>query len=158
MAADPAAWTADVPAVLDALEAPVLRAFYLVAVQEAADQIGALPGGNLVHLHTPEPEPGPGPAPAQSLEHSAQAALFGLLAAAWTRPAGPTGLGALLPAALDRLRALAEPLAHPQLPSPRPARGPPGPRKPARLPAVRHPGRRRRRARSGRWSASSTAR
>ncbi|MFE6274090.1 hypothetical protein ACFVQ9_35475 [Streptomyces goshikiensis] len=137
VAADPAAWTADVPAVLAALNIPVLRALYLDAVQESADRPGALPGPSLDHavaaaldLHAPAPAPapapgpgpgcgcGPGPEPAGTLERLAETALFGLLAHAWTRPAGPAGLGPLLPAALERLRVLAEPLI-------RPAAGPP---------------------------------
>ncbi|MEU1352123.1 hypothetical protein [Streptomyces sp. NPDC005795] len=128
MADGPAAWTADVPAVLTALGAPVLRAFYLAAVQEAADQPGTLPGRNLDHaiaaaldLHPPAPQSGP--EPEGLLERYAQTALFGLLAEGWARPAGPAGLGPLLPAALDRLHALAEPLTHPAPAPPAPTGG-----------------------------------
>ncbi|MFR9793768.1 hypothetical protein ACL07V_34770 [Streptomyces sp. MB22_4] len=48
VAADPAAWTADVPAVMAALRLPELRAFYLAAAAALADRPGALPDGALV--------------------------------------------------------------------------------------------------------------
>ncbi|GHA75442.1 hypothetical protein GCM10010345_92140 [Streptomyces canarius] len=46
-AADPAAWTADVPAVLAALQLPELGAFYLAAAAVLADRPDALPDGAL---------------------------------------------------------------------------------------------------------------
>ncbi|MFE4336573.1 hypothetical protein ACFRQM_46725 [Streptomyces sp. NPDC056831] len=121
VAADPAAWTADVPAVLAELEAPVLRAFYLTAAQAAAHLPGALPGQSLAHAVAAALQlraPGPAGVPAETLDHFADAALFGLLAEAWHRPGGPAGLGDLLPTALAHLHALAEPLTHPAAASP----------------------------------------
>ncbi|MGQ4364257.1 hypothetical protein [Streptomyces sp. SAS_272] len=47
VAADPAAWTADVPAVLTSLQRPELGAFYLAAAAVLADRPGALPGSAL---------------------------------------------------------------------------------------------------------------
>ncbi|WP_328508287.1 hypothetical protein OG981_53795 [Streptomyces mirabilis] len=47
IAADPAAWTADVPAVSAALQLPELGAFYLAAAAVLADRPGALPDGAL---------------------------------------------------------------------------------------------------------------
>ncbi|MFF3639065.1 hypothetical protein [Streptomyces sp. NPDC002250] len=47
-AADPVAWTADMPAVLAALRLPELGAFYLAAAAVLADRPGALPDGALV--------------------------------------------------------------------------------------------------------------
>ncbi|MFC8949521.1 hypothetical protein [Streptomyces rochei] len=47
VAAAPAAWTADVPAVLNALKLPELGAFYLAAAAGHADRPGAFPGGAL---------------------------------------------------------------------------------------------------------------
>jgi hypothetical protein len=113
VSADRAAWTADIPAVLEALGVPALRAFYLAALQEASGRPGVLPDEALVHavagtlrLHNPAPA-------SETARRFAHAALLGLLAEAWTRPAGPPCLGGLLPAALDHLHALAEPLTHP---------------------------------------------
>ncbi|WP_449479770.1 hypothetical protein [Streptomyces parvulus] len=45
VAADPAAWTADVPAVLAALVLPGLGAFYLAAATAAARHPEAFPAG-----------------------------------------------------------------------------------------------------------------
>lgn len=47
VAADPAAWTSDVPAVLDAIKLPELAAFYLAAAAAHADRSGAFPDGAL---------------------------------------------------------------------------------------------------------------
>ncbi|MEV7889902.1 hypothetical protein ACWD3I_24930 [Streptomyces sp. NPDC002817] len=47
VAADPAAWTADVPAVLASLRRPELAAFYLAAAAAHADRAGAFPDGAL---------------------------------------------------------------------------------------------------------------
>ncbi len=47
VAADPAAWTADVPAVLTALGRPEPAAFYLAAAASHADRPGAFPDGAL---------------------------------------------------------------------------------------------------------------
>ncbi|MFE0773334.1 hypothetical protein [Streptomyces sp. NPDC058861] len=113
VSADRAAWTTDIPAVLDALGIPALRAFYLAALQEAAGRPGVLPDQALVHAVTGALSLRE-TAPAGETAHCfAQAALFGLLTEAWTRPAGPPCLGDLLPATLDHLHALAEPLTHP---------------------------------------------
>lgn len=113
VSADVAAWTADVPAVLDALAVPELRALYLAALQEAADRPGALPDKALAHavagaLRLGDPAPA-----AETARRFAEAALIGLLTEAWRRPAGPPCLGDLLPAALAHLHALAQPLTHP---------------------------------------------
>ncbi|WP_331730248.1 hypothetical protein [Streptomyces sp. NBC_01174] len=118
---DPAAWTADVPAVLAELEAPVLRAIYLTAAQAAAHLPGALPGQSLAHAVAAALQLcalRPAGAPAGTLDRFADTALFGLLTEAWHRPAGPAGLGDLLPTALTHLHALAEPLTHPAAASP----------------------------------------
>ncbi|MGJ5797596.1 hypothetical protein ACSCB1_00065 [Streptomyces europaeiscabiei] len=47
VAADPAAWTADVPAVLAALQLPELGAFYLAEAAVLADRPGTSPDGAL---------------------------------------------------------------------------------------------------------------
>ncbi|MFH9677778.1 hypothetical protein ACH4L5_36795 [Streptomyces sp. NPDC017405] len=47
VAADPAAWTGDVPEVLNALKAPEFGAFYLAAAAGHADCPDAFPGGAL---------------------------------------------------------------------------------------------------------------
>ncbi|MEV7156951.1 hypothetical protein AB0N77_20360 [Streptomyces misionensis] len=52
VAADPAAWTGDVPAVLAALETPELGAFYLAAAAGHAERPGAFPGGALADAVT----------------------------------------------------------------------------------------------------------
>ncbi|MEU3822980.1 hypothetical protein AB0E74_25640 [Streptomyces sp. NPDC030392] len=112
VSADRAAWTADIPAVLDALDLPALRAFYLAALGDEAGRPGALPDEALalavagaLRLHDP--------ASAGETPHRfAEAALFELLKEAWTRPAGPPCLGDLLPAVLDHLHTLAQPLTH----------------------------------------------
>ncbi|WP_279617143.1 hypothetical protein [Streptomyces regalis] len=52
IATDPAAWTADVPAVLAALQLPELGAFYLAAAAVLADRPGALPGSALADAVT----------------------------------------------------------------------------------------------------------
>ncbi|MGW3387343.1 hypothetical protein [Streptomyces cinereoruber] len=113
VSADRATWTADIPAVLDALDIPALRAFYLAALQEAAGRPGVLPDQALVHavagaLRLRETAPDGGTA-----HRFAQAALLGLLTEAWSRTAGPPCLGDLLPTALDHLHALAVSLTHP---------------------------------------------
>ncbi|MEV1040534.1 hypothetical protein AB0J01_28370 [Streptomyces sp. NPDC050204] len=121
VATDPAAWTADVPAVLAALGTPALRAFYLTAAQAAAHRPGALPDRSLAHavaaalqLCSPAPGTTAAGAPAdERVRRFAGTALFGLLGEARRRPAGPAGLGDLLPVVLTHLHALAEPLTHP---------------------------------------------
>ncbi|MEV7060905.1 hypothetical protein AB0N95_36310 [Streptomyces microflavus] len=121
--ADPTVWTADVPAVLAALEAPALRAVYLTAVaEEAADRRDVLPEEGLAYavaeaLRLFSPAPGTlsptGPTADEKARGLAEAALFGLLDEAWSRPAGPAVLGDLLPAALTHLHARIEPLTRP---------------------------------------------
>ncbi|WP_031087892.1 hypothetical protein [Streptomyces sp. NRRL S-1831] len=130
VATAPAAWTTDVPAVLQALNSPVLRAFYLTAAQAAAHLPGALPGENLPHavasalrLHHPDAEP---PAPgtpacerADMVRRFAGEALFGLLAEAWRQPAGEAGLGEdLLRDVLAHLHTMAGALTRPETVAP----------------------------------------
>ncbi|MFF8992615.1 hypothetical protein ACF09H_22300 [Streptomyces sp. NPDC014983] len=52
VAAAPAAWTADVPAILNALKLPELGAFYLAAAAGHAECPGAFPGGALADAVT----------------------------------------------------------------------------------------------------------
>lgn len=111
--ADLAAWTADIPAVLDALDIPALRAFYLTALHEVADRPDVLLDEALVHaaagaLRLRDPAP-----TGETARRFADAALFGLLTEAWRRPAGPPSLGDLLPATLAHLHTLTQPLTHP---------------------------------------------
>jgi hypothetical protein len=110
--ADPAAWTTDVPGLLAALGSPVLGAYYLSATARAARSPGALPAGLLpavlaaLALRCSLPAPAPG----QQLPTAvvfADRALFDLLNLAWRTGAN---LAADLPAVLDHLHSLAEPL------------------------------------------------
>ncbi|GGT78129.1 hypothetical protein GCM10010207_87860 [Streptomyces atratus] len=120
IATAPAAWTADVPAVLAALGLPVLHVFSLAAAAATAHLPGALPGPGLSHavaaaLRLRRPAPGTGPAGkrAAAVRLFADEAVFGLLGEAWRRPAGAAGLDdGLLPGFLAHLHALANTLTH----------------------------------------------
>ncbi|WP_179280682.1 hypothetical protein, partial [Streptomyces sp. 2R] len=117
VAAAPAAWTANVPAVLTQLGPPVLRGCYLAAAAAAAHRRNILPQDNLSHALDA----------ALRLRRSAHAAarpdgdrivllyadeaVFGLLTEAWQRP--PCLAEGLLPTALAHLHALAEQLTRP---------------------------------------------
>ncbi|MEO3978967.1 hypothetical protein [Streptomyces sp. CAU 1734] len=120
--AGPAAWSADVPAVLAALGRAELGAFYLAAVAGAAHRPGALPAGPApaaraaLVLRRTLPTPAPGrPVPAAVL--FADQALFDLLTVVWRTGAD---LAEDLTSALDHLHALAEPLTRPAGPPPAP--------------------------------------
>lgn len=121
VSADPAAWTSNVPAVLEALDRPELAAFYLAAAANHADQPGALAGNALSAAVTaaldlsrglPESTPETGPDddirrwPAAG--HFADEALFGLLTHTWRTGAGLADDQEA--AALAYLHALAAPL------------------------------------------------
>lgn len=93
VAAAPAAWTADVPAVLNALQIPELGAFYLAAAAGHADRPGAFPDGALAGAVTAAlglvralDRPAAGrPAASDRADGllSADQALFDLLTTAW---------------------------------------------------------------------------
>lgn len=128
VAATPAAWTADVPAVLAELGLPVLRVSYLAAAAAAAHRPNILPQDNLSHaLHAalrlrralPAAAPGARRAPVgpdgdRIVLLCADEAVFGLLTEAWQRPACLAE--GLLPTALAHLHALAEQLTRPAHP------------------------------------------
>ncbi|MFK0142468.1 hypothetical protein [Streptomyces murinus] len=122
--AGPAAWSADVPAVLAALGRAELGAFYLAAVAGAARRPGALPAGPAaaaraaLDLRRTLPAvtvPGQ-PVPAAVL--FADQALFDLLTVVWRTGAD---LAEDLTPALDHLHTLAEPLTRPAGPPPAPS-------------------------------------
>ncbi|MEU3256009.1 hypothetical protein [Streptomyces sp. NPDC006997] len=127
VAADPAAWTADVPAILAVLQLPELGAFYLAEAAVLADRPGALPDGALaaavaavfdVRRRLDETAPDPGAAAAEdrsAAEFFADQALFDLITTVWrTDTALP---GDQEQAILTRLHALAAPLAHLDVPA-----------------------------------------
>ncbi|MET8771671.1 hypothetical protein [Streptomyces sp. NPDC004658] len=144
VAADPAAWTADVPAVLAALVLPELGAFYLAAAAAAARRPEAFPAGPaqavLAALALSRALPAPASPHVPDAGEYAGRAWSGLLTFVWRTG---DGLGGHLPAVLDRLHTLAEPLTRPAAPQPTttatagdpvtPAAGPAGP--PADRPA-----------------------
>ncbi|MER6787923.1 hypothetical protein ABT330_25420 [Streptomyces sp. NPDC000658] len=115
--ADPVAWTADVPAVLTALERPELSAFYLAAAGSAAYLPDAFPGGKITvavtaaldlrsALGTPSPAAGQTPAGGQSTAALfLDQAVFDLLTVAWRTDTDV--LDADLQSALSQLQALA---------------------------------------------------
>ncbi|MET8582215.1 hypothetical protein ABZX39_15190 [Streptomyces collinus] len=123
VAADPAAWTADVPAVLAALQLPELGAFYLAAAAVLADRPGALPDGALaaavtavldVRRRLDETAPATGAAAAvnRSVAGSfADQALFDLMTTVWRT--GTALPGDQEKTIMARLHALAAPLARP---------------------------------------------
>ncbi|WP_199800767.1 hypothetical protein [Streptomyces marianii] len=117
VAADPPAWTADVPRVLATLARPDLGAFYLAATHAAARYRGAFPNGPapaaLAALALRRALPAAGGPPSTAVD-SADQALFGLLNIVWRTGAD---LGTNLPAVLAHLHTLAEPLTHPAPPT-----------------------------------------
>ncbi|MET9615385.1 hypothetical protein [Kitasatospora indigofera] len=118
--ADPAAWTADIPGVLAALARPELGAFYLAAAATAARRRGAFPAGPVpaalaaLTLRRALPAPAAGQQPSIAVV-SADKALFDLLSVVWRTG---TDLADGLPAVLDHLHTLAEPLTRPAGPPP----------------------------------------
>ncbi|GHG13532.1 hypothetical protein GCM10017667_54320 [Streptomyces filamentosus] len=118
VAADPAAWTADVPAVLTALnDGAELGAFYLAAAAAAARRPGAFPAGPaqavLAALTLSRTLPAPADPHIPDAGEYAGRAWSGLLTFVW-RTGGD--LGGHLPTVLDRLLTLAEPLTRPAAP------------------------------------------
>ncbi|MEU0678190.1 hypothetical protein ABZ330_36125 [Streptomyces sp. NPDC006172] len=115
--ADPVAWTADVPAVLTALERPELSAFYLAAAGSAAYHPDAFPGGKITvavtaaldlrsALGTPSPATGQTAVGGQSTAALfLDQAVFDLLTVAWRTDTDV--LEEDLQAALSQLQALA---------------------------------------------------
>ncbi|MEV0598485.1 hypothetical protein AB0I82_04155 [Streptomyces sp. NPDC050315] len=115
---DPGPWTEDVPAVLQTLTHPSLRAFYLAAAAQSA----SLPGQSLPQAVTaaielrrsaaaePSEHDRPAQQPPPLVLPFADEAVFFLLTYAWQedRP-----LGNVLPAALAHLHLLAGPLTRP---------------------------------------------
>ncbi|MFE0356447.1 hypothetical protein ACFW2K_38805 [Streptomyces nigra] len=122
VAADPAAWTTDVPAVLTALGRPELAAFYLAAAAAHADRPGAFPGDALPaavaaalevrrSLGEPAPTVGSDGAPRRPAGVVfADQALFDLLTAAWRADALA---GEQAKDALAYLQTLVTPLTRP---------------------------------------------
>ncbi|MFE0775388.1 hypothetical protein [Streptomyces sp. NPDC058861] len=126
--ADPAAWTADVPRVLAALARPELAASYLAATAAAVRHPGAFPTGVAQTVRAALTLSRTLPAPADlhvpDAAELAGRAWSGLLRFAWRTG---EGLGDDLPAVLDRLHTLAEPLTRPAaLSPPAPGAGPGG--------------------------------
>lgn len=117
--ANPAAWTADVPQVLAALALPELCAFYLAATATAARHPDAFPTGPaeavLAALTLSRALPAPASPHVPDAAEFAGRAWSGLLSVVW-RTGGD--LDGDLPAVLDRLRGLAEPLTRPAAPPP----------------------------------------
>ncbi|MFD8396369.1 hypothetical protein ACFV2N_46160 [Streptomyces sp. NPDC059680] len=117
---DPAAWTTDVPRVLAALARPELGAFYLAAAATAARRPGAFPAGPVpaalaaLTLRRALPAPATGGQPSPAVEFADQA-VFDLLSVVWRTGAD---LAHHLPAVLDHLHTLAEPLTRPAGPPP----------------------------------------
>lgn len=140
VAAEPAAWTADVPAVLTALVLPELGAFYLAAAASAARRPGAFPAGPaeavLAALTLSRTLPAPADPHILDAGEYAGRAWSRLLAFVW-RTGG--GLGGHLPTVLDRLHALAEPLTRPPAPLPAPSVTASGPATPAAGPTAARP-------------------
>ncbi|MFJ4932128.1 hypothetical protein [Streptomyces sp. NPDC088736] len=131
---DAAAWTADVPAVLAALAHPELGAFYLAAATTAVRRPEAFPAGPaepvLAALALSRALPVPADPHVPDAAEYAGRAWSGLLTLVWRTG---EGLGGDLPAVLDRLHDLAEPLTHPAAPLQTAATG--GPETPATSPA-----------------------
>ncbi|MCX4783882.1 hypothetical protein [Streptomyces sp. NBC_01264] len=117
--AAPAAWTADVPQVLAALARPELGAFYLAATARAARHPDAFPTGPaeavLAALKLSRALPAPASPHVPDAAEFAGRAWLALLDFAW-RTGGD--LGGDLPAVLDHLHTLAEPLTRPAAPPP----------------------------------------
>ncbi len=123
VAADPAAWTADVPAVLAALQLPELGAFYLAAAAILADRPGVLSDGALaaaatavldVRRRLDETAPASSAAAAEDRSAAgsfADQALFDLITTVWrTDTALPGDQERTI---LARLHVLAAPLTRP---------------------------------------------
>ncbi|MGW6958793.1 hypothetical protein [Streptomyces chartreusis] len=133
VAADPAAWTADVPAVLAAFERPELGAFYLAATAVLADRPGAFPDNTLadavaaaldLHRRLDERASDVGESDGRSTAvYFADQALFDLLTLAWRTD---TALAdEQEKAALAHLHAQAAPLTDPaDAPGPAEGEGP----------------------------------
>ncbi|MEU5137020.1 hypothetical protein [Streptomyces californicus] len=132
VAAEPAAWTADAPALLTALVLPELGAFYLAAAAAAARRPGAFPAGPadavLAALTLSRTLPAPADPHIPDAGEYAGRAWSRLLAFVWRTG---DGLGGHLPAALDRLHALVEPLTRPPAPPLAPSVTAGGPATPA---------------------------
>ncbi|MFF8786710.1 hypothetical protein [Streptomyces sp. NPDC015125] len=115
--AAPAAWTADVPQVLDALARPELGAFYLAAAATAVRHPDAFPAGPaeavLAALTLTHVLPAPARAHVPDAAEFAGRAWSGLLSFMWR---SGEDLGSDLPAILDHLHTLAEPLTRPAPP------------------------------------------
>ncbi|MGW2101554.1 hypothetical protein ACWCPX_28420 [Streptomyces olivaceoviridis] len=138
VAADPAAWTADVPAVLAALVLPELCAFHLAAAA-AARRPEVFPAGPaeavLAALALSRALPAPSDPHVPDAGEYAGRAWSGLLTFVWRTGDGLGDLGGDLSAVLDQLHALIEPLTHPAARPPTaaavapatPASGPAGP-------------------------------
>ncbi|MEV7881867.1 hypothetical protein [Streptomyces microflavus] len=116
--ADPAAWSADVPAVLTALDRAELGAFYLAATANTAHRPGALPAARAaLRLRRTLPTPVPGQ-PSSTVVLFADQALFDLLTLVWRTG---TDLAEDLTPALEHLHTLATPLTTPANPPPAPS-------------------------------------
>ncbi|MDX2854431.1 hypothetical protein PV342_39695 [Streptomyces sp. PA03-3a] len=121
VAADPAAWTADVPAVLKALKRPELGAFFLAAAAAQAHRPTAFPAGTAsaavaaFALRRALPAPAGGRPPATAVFFADQA-MFDLLAHTWRT--GTNLPGDQEEDVLAHLHALAAPLIHPTAPVP----------------------------------------
>lgn len=115
--AAPAAWTADVPQVLAALARPELGAFYLAASATVARRPDAFPAGPaqavLAALALSRALPAPASPHVPDAAEFAGRAWSALLSVVWRTGAG---LGGDLPAVLDHLRHLADPLTRPAPP------------------------------------------
>ncbi|MER6017719.1 hypothetical protein [Streptomyces anulatus] len=135
VAAAPAAWTANVPAVLTQLGPPVLRGSYLAAAAAAAHRPNILPQDNLSHALDAAlrlrrlAHAAAGPDGDRIVLLCADEAVFGLLTEAWQRP--PCLTEGMLPAALAHLHTLAEQLTLPAHP---PAGEAPPPEEPVAVP------------------------
>ncbi|MFC8949506.1 hypothetical protein [Streptomyces rochei] len=131
--AAPAAWTADVPQVLATLARPELGAFYLAASATVARCPDVFPAGPAEAVLAALTLSRALPAPASP--HVPDAAVFAgrawsdLLSVVWRTG---SGLGGDLPAVLDHLRHLAEPLTRP---APQPLADSPNAPAPAPSPA-----------------------
>ncbi|MFJ4700472.1 hypothetical protein ACIP5N_22165 [Streptomyces sp. NPDC088768] len=115
VAADSAAWTADVPAVLTALVLPELGAFYLAAAARRPEAFPACPAeAVLAALTLSRTLPAPADPHVPDAGEYACRAWSGLLTFVW-RTGGD--LGGHLPTVLDRLHTLVEPLTRPAAPA-----------------------------------------
>ncbi|MFF9786368.1 hypothetical protein [Streptomyces nigrescens] len=122
VAADPAAWTADVPGLLEALDRPALRAFYLLAAAASAHHPDALAGESLPQacaaaLQMRRTFPNPGAGQERDVLLLADQAVVDLLTHAWHTD---TDLRAGLTDALAHLHTLAGALTRPAASTPDP--------------------------------------